>query len=112
MAFSLKCKPCEYTRISQPYKAGRHRGIDLVNHKLYQKTPIRAAQDGKVVAAKDTLFVPTYTIFHVTGEGDDAKTFCLGENMKYTEKSEGTNPASFSPKMNGSSWVTGSSNIR
>ena len=34
MAFSLKCKPCEYTRISQPYKAGKHRGIDLVNHKL------------------------------------------------------------------------------
>lgn len=51
MTFSLKNKPCEYTGISQPFKAGKHKGIDLVNHKLYSKTPIRATQDGKVVAA-------------------------------------------------------------
>ena len=47
----LRCKPCEYTAISQPYKPGKHKGIDLVNHKLYAKTPIRAAADGIVVCA-------------------------------------------------------------
>ena len=71
MAFSLKCKPCEYTRISQPYKVGKHRGIDLVNHKLYQKTPIRAAQDGKVVAAKKGAWDWSYgnmvAIYHGNG---------------------------------------------
>ena len=71
MAFSLKCKPCEYTSISQPYKAGKHRGIDLVNHKLYQKTPIRAAQDGKVVAAKKGAWDWSYgnmvAIYHGNG---------------------------------------------
>ena len=56
MAFVLKCKPCEYTRISQPFKPGKHRGIDLVNKKLMTNTPIRAVADGTVVkAAKGAL---------------------------------------------------------
>ena len=73
---------------------------DAVENYTIQVVDVAYLKDGKVVAAKDTLFVPTYTIFHVTGEGDDAKTFCLGENMKYTEKSEGTNPAEFYFRQN------------
>ena len=73
---------------------------DAVENYTIQVVDVAYLKDGKVVAAKDTLFVPTYTIFHVTGEGDDAKTFCLGEDMKYTEKSEGTNPAEFYFRQN------------
>ena len=73
---------------------------DAVENYTIQVVDVAYLKDGKVVAAKDTLFVPTYTIFHVTGEGDDAKTFCLGEDMKYTERSEGTNPAEFYFRQN------------
>lgn len=71
MAFVVKCKPCEYTAISQPYKAGRHRGIDLVNHNLYQKTPIVAVSDGTVVAASRGAWDRSYgnmvAIYHGNG---------------------------------------------
>lgn len=49
--FSLDCKPCEYTRISQYFKSKTHKGIDLVNKKLMTKTPIYATADGTVVCA-------------------------------------------------------------
>ncbi len=73
---------------------------DAVENYTIQVVDVAYLKDGKVVSAKDTLFVPTYTIFHVTGEGDEAKTFCLGKDMKYTEKSEGTNPAEFYFRQN------------
>ena len=73
---------------------------DAVENYTIQVVDVAYLKDGKVVSAKDTLFVPTYTIFYVTGEGDAAKTFCLGKDMKYTEKSEGTNPAEFYFRQN------------
>ena len=72
---------------------------DAVENYTIQVVDVAYLKDGKVVAAKDTLFVPAYTIFYET-EGDDAKTFCLGKDMKYTEKSEGTNPAEFYFRQN------------
>lgn len=72
---------------------------DAVENYTIQVVDVAYLKDGKVVAAKDTLFVPAYTIFYET-EGDDAKTFCLGQDMKYTEKSEGTNPAEFYFRQN------------
>ena len=73
---------------------------DAVENYTIQVVDVAYLKDGKVVAAKDTLFVPAYTIFFVTGEGDAAKTFCLDKDMKYTEKSEGTNPAEFYFRQN------------
>lgn len=73
---------------------------DAVGNYTIQVVDVAYLKDGKVVAAKDTLFVPAYTIFFVTGEGDAAKTFCLDKDMKYTEKSEGTNPAEFYFRQN------------
>ena len=73
---------------------------DAVENYTIQVVDVAYLKDGKVVAAKDTLFVPAYTIFFVTGEGDAAKTFCLDQDMKYTEKSEGTNPAEFYFRQN------------
>ncbi len=73
---------------------------DAVENYTIQVVEVAYLKDGKVVAAKDTLFVPAYTIFYVTGEGDAAQTFCLGKDMKYTEKSEGTNPAEFYFRQN------------
>lgn len=71
MSLILKNKPCEYTAVSQPYKAGRHKGIDLVNHKLYSKTPIRATADGAVVAASKGAWDWSYgnmvAIYHGNG---------------------------------------------
>ena len=72
---------------------------DAVENYTIQVVDVAYLKDGKVVAAKDTLFVPAYTIFYET-EGDDAKTFCLGKDMKYTEKSEGTNPVEFYFRQN------------
>lgn len=67
----LKNKPCVYTGISQPYKAGKHRGIDLVNHKTYAKTPIRATAAGVVVAASTGAWDKSYgrmvAIYHGNG---------------------------------------------
>lgn len=73
---------------------------DAVENYTIQVVDVAYLKDGKVVAAKDTLFVPAYTIFFVTGEGDASKTFCLDKDMKYTEKSEGTNPAEFYFRQN------------
>ena len=73
---------------------------DAVENYTIQVVDVAYLKDGKVVAAKDTLFVPAYTIFFVTGEGDAAKTFCLGKDMKYTEKTDGANPAEFYFRQN------------
>lgn len=43
MGFSMKCKPCAYKRISQPYKKKTHKGIDLANNK---GTTIKAVASG------------------------------------------------------------------
>ena len=70
MSLILKNKPCEYTGISQPYKPGKHRGIDLVNHKLYSKTPIRATADGVVVAASKGAWDKSYGNMVAVYHGD------------------------------------------
>lgn len=72
MKFLMLNKPCVYTGISQPFKPGKHKGIDLVNHKTYAKTPIRAVADGVVVAASKGAWDKSYgnmvAIYH--GNGD------------------------------------------
>jgi len=71
MAFTIECKPCEYTRISQPFKPGKHKGIDFVNHNTYAKTKIVAVADGTVVAASRGAWDKSYgnmvAIYHGNG---------------------------------------------
>ncbi|WP_455625964.1 DUF6383 domain-containing protein [Parabacteroides sp.] len=72
-----------------------------VENYTIQVVDVAYLKDGKVVAAKDTLFVPTYIIFDVEGEGDAAKTYCLNESMKYVERIEGgAAPAEFYFRQN------------
>lgn len=49
-AFALKHLPIRIDKISQPYKAGKHRGIDLVDNRGVN-APIYAVADGTVVCA-------------------------------------------------------------
>lgn len=68
MKFRLKCKPCKWKRISQPYKKKSHRGIDLANN---VGTPIYATADGTVVSAKyggwDASYGKMVAIYHGHG---------------------------------------------
>lgn len=50
MAFSISHTPIRIDKISQPYKAGKHKGIDLVD-KRGTKAPVYATADGTVCAS-------------------------------------------------------------
>lgn len=65
---------------------------NAVENYILQVVDVAYLKGDKVVAAKDTLVVPAYTIFYVKGEGAAAETYCLGNDMKYAKK----NPAAVS----------------
>ncbi|WP_455633490.1 DUF6383 domain-containing protein, partial [Parabacteroides sp.] len=64
-----------------------------VENYMFQEVTVASLKSGKVVTAKDTLFVPTYNIYVVKGEGDDAKKLFLGnDDQSFAEATE-SNPA-------------------
>lgn len=66
--FKLKCVPMKWKRISQPFRKGKHGGIDLV---APTGTPVYATQDGTVVSAKyggwDKSYGNMVAIYHGNG---------------------------------------------
>lgn len=69
--FKLKNKPCTYKRISQYYKAGSHKGIDLAN---VTGTPVYATADGTVVAASYGAWDKSYGNMVALYHGDGTYT--------------------------------------
>ncbi len=66
----LTHKPIRIDRISQPYKSGKHKGIDLVDTRG-TKAPVYATADGTVVACKKGAWDWSYgnmvAIYHGNG---------------------------------------------
>lgn len=66
--FKLKCVPMKWKRISQPFRKGKHGGIDLA---APTGTPVYATQDGTIVSAKyggwDKSYGRMVAIYHGHG---------------------------------------------